>query len=150
MSVLYSSAAGNLIYNGVVGTGLIDNDTLANATANQLGLVTVGVSIPLGFGILFGGEAILGVGTAGGVFAPVVDLLPGGGVAAVGPSMGEILLIPTGWGWVAAESGYTWFLGSGLYANLPIVAGAIVQFFDPCPEPSVSSFFGWLWNDLNS
>jgi hypothetical protein len=58
----WSRAGGNLIQQGLVGTGAMKNSTLANATANQCLAATTAVSIPLGVGIFYGGEFLLGVG----------------------------------------------------------------------------------------
>jgi hypothetical protein len=57
----WSRAGGNLIHQGLVGTGAMKNSTLANATANQCLAGTAVVAA----GAVLGGEAILGVGTGG-------------------------------------------------------------------------------------
>ena len=123
----YSTAAGNLIYDGVVGTGLVDNDTLANATANQLGLVTLGVSIPLGFWNFLGVEAALGVGTGAAIWNfQVINLTVDGTLAATGPSLCEISMFVPAMGLILRTVGLcmvSW--KAALYANLPMVAGAI-------------------------
>jgi RHS repeat-associated protein len=74
----WSNALGDALYQGLVGSGLMSNETWANATANELGLATAAAAIPLGIGLFAGGEALLGVGTVG-------EMLYGGAeVAAIG------------------------------------------------------------------
>jgi RHS repeat-associated protein len=60
----WSNAAGNVIYGGLVGSGLMNNDTLANANAWECLAGTALVST----GLVLGGEALLGIGTGSALF----------------------------------------------------------------------------------
>jgi RHS repeat-associated protein len=65
----WSNAAGGAIYTGLVGSGAVDNNTLAGASAGQCLAGTVAVAVPLGIAIFAGGEVLLGVGEFGGEVA---------------------------------------------------------------------------------
>ncbi|MCX7385317.1 MAG: RHS repeat-associated core domain-containing protein, partial [Planctomycetales bacterium] len=59
----WSTSIGNGLYSCATSTG-ISNESLANLTANEALAITTAVSIPTAFARLFGGELVLGVGSA--------------------------------------------------------------------------------------
>jgi RHS repeat-associated protein len=94
----YSATLGGVIH-GTVTVGAdyylgISDETLANAGPWTLAFGTAVVSTPIAFGILYGGEVMLGVGTYGAVDAGAVTTASatGGAVVAGATSTGGIVL----------------------------------------------------------
>jgi hypothetical protein len=63
----WSETAGGIIHD--VLTTVVSEETLANTSDGALLTGTVIVSVPVAFGIVYGGEVVLGVGTFGGEVA---------------------------------------------------------------------------------
>ena len=63
--------------------------TIANQSDTALAAETVAVSIPAGLGLFFGGEAVIGVGSAGGLLGGgLTALFQSGGAAATATAAG--------------------------------------------------------------